>query len=955
MCKRWCWAILLIGIATQAGAVPIVVKLRERSGAFLQWERAGRSGMLSELSAVLGVHSARPLVPEGLLHALRQRAQQAQQASRGASAQIERLRQIAILELPSAVDTALLLRKLARHPAVEYAEALPERRICGVPNDPLVAEQYALRLIRAFDAWELLPQGAQPVIVGVVDTGVDPQHPDLADNIFLNPGETGLDDQGRDRRTNGVDDDGNGFVDDWWGWDFAAGDGSLQDNDPRPGNSHGTHVAGIIGAVVNNARGIAGVVPSVRLLVVKIGPDNPASPAIYNSYQGVLYAAAMGAQVINCSWGGPGRSESEHDVIRTAAALGAAIVAAAGNDGMRAPFYPAAYPEVLSVAATDSADNKSYYSNYHATVGVTAPGDDILSTLPGGLYGRMSGTSMAAPVASGVVALVRQSFPSYSAEQALARVMKSADNIERQQPWLAGLLGWGRVNAYRALAESTLYFCRIDSLIIEDADGDGFFDRNDELLIRLRVRNVLDALDSASLEVFTPLVPSPQYLVRRVNVEALAPGEARWASEALRLRLPQDIPDNTVMELRFSVRRGSELVGRTTASVVLRPSYRTLAANNIAVTFNSIGNIAFNDYPDNTQGDGFRYRSSMNLLFEGALMVGISPERLSNVARGAMQTQQDRSFVARQALQLWQPGTQAAAQAEAIFADEQRPGDLGVEVRQRIYQFAHPEEWRDFVLVLFDILNRTSERFDSMYAGWYLDWDIGPSALGDRAVWDDSSAIGYVYHEERPGYPMGGAVVVSNQGVNFFAVDNDGRSNDNPGVYDGFTRAEKWRMMSSGIARKRSSRTDASMVIAAGPIRLLPGDTARVALALVAGMTVEELRRAATAARQAAASLGVDTIDWRFLPQRLQATIRPSVWTPGNPLPRLRVELPEQRYLRVLLVDALGRLVDELFAGRGEPGALEQTLPVSALGSGVYFIYLLAGREGMVVPLQVVR
>jgi hypothetical protein len=137
--------------------------------------------------------------------------------------------------------------------------------------------------------------------------------------------------------------------------------------------------------------------------------------------------------------------------------------------------------------------------------------------------------------------------------------------------------------------------------------------------------------------------------------------------------------------------------------------------------------------------------------------------------------------------------------------------------------------------------------------------------------------------------------------------------------------------------------------------RLLPGDTARVALALVAGMTVEELRRAATAARQAAASLGVDTIDWRFLPQRLQATIRPSVWTPGNPLPRLRVELPEQRYLRVLLVDALGRRVDELFAGRGEPGALEQTLPVSALGSGVYFIYLLAGREGMVVPLQVVR
>ncbi|MDW7997753.1 MAG: S8 family peptidase [Bacteroidota bacterium] len=827
-------------------AVPVVVKLRALSPAFAEWKQAGRAGSVRVFGSLGGVHIARPYVPSGLLRALQRRTHG--QGTIRLHRHLAELERIVVIEFPSAVDTAIFLRKIRLHPDVEYAEPLPERFLCGTPNDPLVVEQYALGLIRAFEAWDVVPSDVEPILIGIVDTGVDLEHPDLAENLFWNAGEIGTDAHGQDKRSNGIDDDGNGFVDDWRGWDFAAGAGDRQDNDPSPGNAHGTHVAGIVGAVVNNARGIAGLVPRVRLLAVKVGPDGAGAYSVVNSYQGILYAASMGAAVVNCSWGGPGRSEAEHEIVRTAVAMGSVVVAAAGNDGRRLPFYPAAYPEVLSVAATDSADRKAWYSSYHETVDVSAPGDEILSTIPGGLYTRMQGTSMAAPIACGVVALVRQKFPHYTPYQAMARVMMTTDDIDRLQVWLAGLMGWGRVNAYRALVANALVACLIDSIVVTDADGDNFFDAGDTLFVRLGVRNVLDPVDSVTVDVFSPLVPAPTYLRQRLTLTGLATGEYRILPQTFALRIASDVPHNAIMELRFGVRWGGKLVGRAWATVVLRPVYRTLAANNISATFNSRGNIAFNDYPENSQGDGFRWRNSPNLLFEGALMAGISAERLSNVARGAMQEHQDRSFVTRQVLRLFQPGAHAALEAETIFEDERRPGDAGIGVRQRMYQFDQPE-WRDFVLVIHDIINRTDTVFESLHVGWYLDWDISPSALGDRALYDDVSGVGYVVCETcTTPRPMAGALIVSNQPPNFYAIDNDARD---LGVYDGFTREEKWRAMSSGIARKQSNRTDASMVLAVGPLRLSPNDTVSVVTALVAGMTVDELRRAASVARRA--------------------------------------------------------------------------------------------------------
>ena len=947
------WLIALGGSSGRA-APAVVLKLRPMSWSAAEWKRSSRTLLPAALAPLFGVSTVRPYLPEALLRMAYGKAQRLYgESALAAYRAVAGLENLVLVELPAAVDTAVVLGKLRRHPDIAYAELLPERVLCEVPNDPLAVEQYALRLIRAFDAWDVLPADVAPVLVAVVDTGVDLQHPDIAPNVFLNPGELGTDANGRDKRFNGVDDDGNGFVDDWRGWDFAAGDGSGQDNDPSPGNAHGTHVAGIIGAVVNNALGIAGVVPRVRLLAVKVGPDAPGASTVINAYQGILYAASLGAAVINCSWGGPGRSEAEHDIVRAAVALGSVVVAAAGNDARNAPFYPAAYPEVLSVTATDSTDTKAWYANYHSSVDVSAPGDDILSTIPGGFYMRMSGTSMAAPVATGVVALVRQRFPNATPYQAMARVMMSADPIDQRQTWLAGLIGWGRVNAYRALTADSLVACRIESLSIRDSDGDGFFDAGDTLLVTFGVVNILNPVDSLTVSVFSPFVPSPELIRGQVTLRQMGTGEYRTLPEPLLLRIPSNVPDNAVVELRFAVRHGTRLVGREWTSVIVRPVYRTLAANRIAVTFNSRGNIAFNDYPDNLQGDGFRWQGSPNLLFEGALMAGISPERLSNVARGAVQSQQDRSFVPQRVIRVY-PGMDAALEAEAVFADQQQPGDLGVAVRQHIYQFNRPG-WENFVLVIYEVVNQTAEPFTNLHVGWYLDWDISPSAIGDVASYDDSSGIGYVSCQTcSPPLPMAGAVVLSNFRVNFYAIDNDG-SGSVIGVYDGFTRQEKWTAMSSGIARKQSRQTDASMVLAAGPLSVGAGDTVRVAFALVAGMTLEELRQAAVAARQAAASLGIDTVPWEPLPRRIAAAVFPNPWGPGAPAPQLVLELPERRYVQIRLVDALGRAVATLADELLQPGSHRFALSPAGLGSGAYFAYITAEREGMVVPVLVLH
>ena len=273
------------------------------------------------------------------------------------------------------VPTAALA--LEGDPSVEYAEPDLRVPVSVIPNDPSFGQQWGLTAIGAPAAWDRTI-GSAAVTVGVLDTGIQMNHPDLAANVWTNPDEIA---------GNSIDDDANGFVDDVHGWDFWNNDNDPSD-DLAPQVGHGTHVAGIIGAAGNNATGVAGVNWTVQLLPLKICQNSLCD--ISNEIAALDYAADKGVNAVNSSFGGPTELQSERDAIQAAGAAGVIDVAAAGNassDNDVTPAYPASHPldNIISVAATTNAGDMASFSNFGtSSVDLGAPGQDILEHVPDG-------------------------------------------------------------------------------------------------------------------------------------------------------------------------------------------------------------------------------------------------------------------------------------------------------------------------------------------------------------------------------------------------------------------------------------------------------------------------------------------------------------------------------------------------------------------------------------------
>ncbi|MDB5034203.1 MAG: Subtilisin-like serine protease [Chlorobi bacterium] len=370
-------------------------------------------------------------------------------------------------------DAAWVAAEIRKTGLADYAEPYYTFQLSYTPNDPLLAQQYWLDAIHAKEAWDIT-RGDSTISIAIIDSGVDWAHEDLNGNIAVNSGETGLDAQGKDKRTNGVDDDKNGFVDDWHGWDLVGNPkiDDLQqaqffpDNDaaPKPNTSsgyegyHGTAVSGCASGRADNAKGIAGIGFRTKILPVKCAADSVITNQILAGYDGIAYAADRGARVINCSFGGPGDGSSVQaiqDIVDYAYGKGALVVAASGNMGTNndvTPGYPANLNHVLSVGATDSQDSVAGFSEYGISVNVWAPGVNTLTTMPGNQYngGGVSGTSFSSPIVAGVAALVLSVHPTWTPDQVMMQLRVTGDRVKVRTPDLAPLY-YRRVNALRAV------------------------------------------------------------------------------------------------------------------------------------------------------------------------------------------------------------------------------------------------------------------------------------------------------------------------------------------------------------------------------------------------------------------------------------------------------------------------------------------------------------------------
>lgn len=358
------------------------------------------------------------------------------------------LTRVFVMHFPPEADVKRVIDLLESSPYIEYAEPYYLRRTAFTPNDPNFNNQYGLNNshTQAELAWDYM-QGDPSVIVCICDTGIDMDHPDLMDSRWFNPGEdlngNGVFDPGEN---NGIDDDANSFIDDFYGWDFPGNDNNPDDNAAMGG--HGTHCSGIASATSDNGTGIASLGFSTSIMTARCGT----ALFITHGFEAIEYGIDNNADVISLSWGGGGYSQTEQDVFNYANSLGILVVAAAGNNGSSNMFYPSAYQNVMSVAATSQGDSKAGFSNYGSWIDISAPGDDIYSTYPGGGYTNMSGTSMACPFTAGLGVLVKSAYPQFNADEIELIIKLTADNIDAQNPSYVGQLGWGRINAYNAMS-----------------------------------------------------------------------------------------------------------------------------------------------------------------------------------------------------------------------------------------------------------------------------------------------------------------------------------------------------------------------------------------------------------------------------------------------------------------------------------------------------------------------
>ncbi|MCY3765717.1 MAG: S8 family serine peptidase [Gemmatimonadetes bacterium] len=479
------------------------------------------------------------------------------------------LAQVYRLEIDPGASPVEAAAAYTEHPDVVYAQPIHLFYHHDAPNDPRLPDQYGLDQIRWQALRDGLPPEEQPVVIAIIDSGVDYTHEDLADNIWINTVEA----SGRP----GVDDDNNGYVDDVRGWDFthtptlpAKGDYLSPDNDPMDESSHGTRVAGIAAAVTDNGLGIAGVAPDAALMSLRAGVTLQSNLTFLEEDDlaaAILYAVENGAHIINMSWGGPESAFLIRDAVRYAAGSGLVLVSSAGNSGEFGLSYPAAMDETIAVGATAPQDRIAAFSSLGVPLDLVAPGSGTLTTMPGNRYAHASGTSFAAPHVAGLTALILSRRPDLTREQ--VRTLLTASVIDLGPEGWDSSSGAGRIDA-AILLEKTTGWTDPPVVQIDHPRTDDGARRNVDILARADGPNV------AGYELFSGRGEDPQSWNRLSggppgsNIRhSWTPGTPADTTAILRLRVR--LTDGTTLEdrVRIGILRALPVISKASFAPIL--------------------------------------------------------------------------------------------------------------------------------------------------------------------------------------------------------------------------------------------------------------------------------------------------------------------------------------------------------------------------------------------------
>ena len=730
-------------------------------------------------------------------------------------------------------------RQLLASGLVAYVEPVHIPQLLHQPNDPLADStsglQYYLKQIQAYKGWDI-QKGDSTVVIGILDTGIRLTHEDLKNKIKYNYADP----------IDGIDNDQDGYTDNFYGWDTTNNDNNPSFDD----NSHGVLVSGAAAGEADNKIGIAGVGYNVKILPIRVIESS--GNHRFGGYEGIVYAADHGCHVINLSWGSPGvRSAYEQDIINYAAInKDVVVVAAAGNTASHPDYFPASYDNVLSVAIVDNQNQVPYYATIGRPVDITAPGVGIWSTHSTNdqdyLYGN--GTSLSAPIVAGCAALVRKQFPNYTAAQIAEQLRMTADDIS-QIPANANKdekIGRGRVNLYRALTEINVIAVRNTQNLFHPG---ALVYAGDTVQITAAFKNMLASVSNLQINL-TCSSPYATVLQDNFTVGAMATlTSVTNGAQPFSVVISPDIPQNEVLEFRYGF-SGNNYQDYQYFTIIANPDYVVMDINDLHVTITSRGNIGY-DGLDYTQGEGILYNNSSSLTAEGGLMVGTAPERVSDNIRNE-KGESDNDFVALLPVRKEAKPTTSDMAASGVMQDffPDTPA-AGVRITHRAYAWQEAPDHR-YVILEYKITNTTPTPLSNLFAGLFNDWDVGIISR-NVARWDAVNTLGYVYSPERPNI-YAGMKLLSPLTPTHYAIQNFFGPAERINLADGFTNAEKYTALSSAITNNQEAGTnngaDVSDVVGGKLPVIGPGESYQIAFAVLAGDNLADLQASAATAQE---------------------------------------------------------------------------------------------------------
>ncbi|MEP0987037.1 S8 family serine peptidase [Ekhidna sp.] len=660
------------------------------------------------------------------------------------------------LKVPEGKDPITFCNELRKSGQYLYADPIVQYQPLSIPSDPLINNQYYLANIQVEKAWDITT-GDDDITIGIIDSGLDLDHEDLINNLWQNIADP----------IDGEDNDGNGYIDDFNGYDFAD-----VDNDPNIENgNHGMIVGGIAGASTNNGKGIAGVGYNTKVAALK--GFKSTSGNSNGLYEAIIYAADNGIDVVNLSWGRMGLPlQSEQDIIDYAVLeKDVIVIAAAGNEGGKSTeenmWYPASYNHVISVGASDADDMKSTGSTFNYAVDLVAPGVSMFSTIGNGGYANGGpGTSYSAPQVAAAAALVKDQFPDLSAIQIMERVRSTADDIYDigTNSIYDGKLGKGRLNIFRAVSESNVKALKSTNLNLTSYFGTQIF-FGDTVEVTAELINILAPINSPLISISSPENDFS------ISEETSQPGFLNTGDTA-QVSFEIILNDDILPESNLDIRLDYAATGYTDfqfLEITTSPNYVDFGNDNMFITISGNGNLGFDSYSQNFVGAGFQYELDTLIIYTGLMLATNSASVSDNIIANYSSLARNQDFSVQKNYKLYHhPGADHFGYSE--FSDTNH--QLIIEQSNITWNS------EDFIIIRYRIVNNSESPIHNLSFGIFADWDLG-NKLANYAEYD--SIDNYIYARNESSNQFAGVQIIGGVNSEYSALDmNDlnGNSKD---------------------------------------------------------------------------------------------------------------------------------------------------------------------------------